>query len=112
MSNQFEEESDIALDEALERPSMYNVLLLNDNFTPFDFVMAVLIKVFKKTPEEAEDITLNVHKNGKGICGTYTKEIADQKQKKVMELAKSKQHPLRCVVEEAPSSDPRSKLKM
>ena len=72
-----------------KKPSMYNVLLLNDDYTPMEFVVLVLESVFNKKQEEATQIMLHVHKNGVGVCGTFTYEVAEAKCKSVMDLAKN-----------------------
>ncbi len=82
-----------------KKPSMYRVLLLNDDFTPMDFVVHVLETFFSKNREEAMEIMLQVHKQGVGICGIYTYEIAETKLTQVMALAKQNQHPLQCTME-------------
>ena len=82
-----------------KKPSMYNVLLLNDDYTPMEFVVMILEKVFNKQQEEATQIMLNVHKNGIGICGTYTYEVAETKCKLVIDFAKKNDHPLQCSME-------------
>ena len=82
-----------------KKPSMYNVLLLNDDYTPMEFVVLVLESVFNKKQEEATQIMLHVHKNGIGICGTFTHEVAEVKCKTVMEFAKKHEHPLQCTME-------------
>merc|ERR1711998_121293 len=79
-----------------KKPSMYNVLLLNDDYTPMEFVVLVLESVFNKKQEEATQIMLHVHKNGVGVCGTLTYEVAEAKCKAVMDLAKKHEHPLQC----------------
>ena len=80
-------------------PPMYQVVLLNDDFTPMDFVILVLQKVFHKDIVQAERIMLQVHHQGRGVCGIYTRDIAQTRVAAVRELAKSEQHPLRCVME-------------
>ena len=77
-----------------KKPSMYNVLLLNDDYTPMEFVVLVLESVFNKKQEEATQIMLHVHKNGVGVCGTFTYEVAEAKCKSVIDLAKKHEHPL------------------
>ena len=84
-----------------KKPSMYNVLLMNDDYTPMEFVTMVLEKVFSKKSEEATQIMLHVHKNGIGVCGTFTYEIAESKCKAVMDLAKKNEHPLQCTMEKS-----------
>ena len=82
-----------------KKPSMYNVLLLNDDYTPMEFVVLVLESVFNKKQEEATQIMLHVHKNGIGVCGIFTYEIAEVKCNTVMDLAKKHEHPLQCTME-------------
>ena len=84
-----------------KKPSMYNVLLLNDDYTPMEFVIMVLEKVFNKKQEEATQIMLHVHKNGIGVCGTFTYEEAESKCKSVMDMAKKNEHPLQSAMEKS-----------
>jgi len=84
-----------------KKPSMYNVLLLNDDYTPMEFVIIVLENVFNKRQEDATQIMLLVHKNGVGVCGTFTYEVAETKCKIVMDLAKKNEHPLQCTIEKS-----------
>ena len=84
-----------------KKPSMYNVLLLNDDYTPMEFVIMVLEKVFNKKQEEATQIMLHVHKNGIGVCGTFTYEVAESKCKSVMDMAKKNEHPLQSAIEKS-----------
>lgn len=86
-----------------KRPSMYHVILINDDFTPMDFVVRVLTDLFSKSEEDALAIMLEVHHFGKGIAGTYTKEIAHEKSDEAMNIAKMNKYPLVTVVEAAPS---------
>ncbi len=82
-----------------KRPSMYRVLLLNDDYTPMEFVISILQAFFNKDPEEATQIMLQVHHNGVGECGVYTYEIAETKVSQVMDHARKNQHPLQCIME-------------
>ena len=84
-----------------KKPSMYNVLLLNDDYTPMEFVVMILEKIFNKKQEEATKIMRHVHKNGLGVCGTYTYEVAESKCKEVIQLAKNHEHPLQCTMEKS-----------
>ena len=84
-----------------KKPSMYNVLLLNDDYTPMEFVIMVLEKVFNKKQEEATQIMLHVHKKGIGICGIYTYEVAETKCRLVLDFAKKNEHPLQCTIEKS-----------
>ncbi len=81
------------------RPNMYRVLLLNDDYTPMEFVVAVLRRYFNKAPEEATRIMLHVHQHGVGECGVFTYEIAETKVTQVMDYARKHQHPLQCIME-------------
>ena len=82
-----------------KRPSMWNIVFYNDDFTPMDFVVFVLTKLFHRSTEDALALTLAVHTQGKGIAGTYTFEVAEQKQYEVLLMAKIEEHPLRVEVE-------------
>lgn len=82
-----------------EKPPLYRVILLNDDYTPMDFVVVVLESVFHKSSVEATQIMLHVHKKGSGLAGVYTREIAETKVNTVHELARNKQYPLKCVME-------------
>jgi ATP-dependent Clp protease adaptor protein ClpS len=82
-----------------QRPSMYRVLLLNDDYTPMDFVVGVLTTYFHKNIDDAQRIMWQVHNNGVGECGVYTYEVADTKVTQVMDHARKHQHPLQCVME-------------
>lgn len=90
----------IQLEEQTKEPPKYKVILLNDDYTTFDFVINVLIVVFRKPHLEAVRITLDVHKRGYGLCGVYTKEIAETKVATVHQMSESAGFPLRCVMEE------------
>ena len=83
----------------LQKPSMYRVLLLNDDYTPMEFVVYVLEAIFNKNREEATQIMLHVHQNGLGLCGVYTYEVAETKVAQVIETARRHQHPLQCTME-------------
>lgn len=82
-----------------KRPSLYKVLLLNDDYTPQEFVVWLLQTIFKKDPDEAVRVMTHVHQNGVGVCGVYTYEIAETKVAQVMELSRRNQHPLQCTME-------------
>jgi len=82
-----------------KRPSLYRVLLLNDDFTPQEFVVVVLMDIFNKTSEEAQKIMMHVHINGVGECGVFPYEVAETKVMLVMDAAQKSQHPLQCVME-------------
>ena len=82
-----------------KRPNVYRVLLLNDDYTPMEFVVHVLEKFFSKNHDEAVRIMLHVHQHGVGECGVFTYEVAETKVTQVMDLARRNQHPLQCVME-------------
>jgi ATP-dependent Clp protease adaptor protein ClpS len=82
-----------------QRPSLYKVLLLNDDYTPMEFVIHVLERFFAKSREDATRIMLHVHQNGVGICGVFTFEVAETKVTQVVEFARQHQHPLQCTME-------------
>jgi ATP-dependent Clp protease adaptor protein ClpS len=82
-----------------QKPSLYKVLLLNDDFTPMEFVVHVLEQFFNKSGEEAMRVMLHVHQKGVGVCGIYTFEVAETKVTQVMDFAKQHGHPLQCTLE-------------
>ncbi len=83
----------------VKKPSMYKVLLLNDDFTPMEFVVFILQKFFSMNNQHANDVMLHVHKKGVGICGVFTFEIAESKVNQVMEFSRENEHPLQCIME-------------
>lgn len=83
-------------------PPLYQVIMLNDDFTTMDFVIDVLVGVFKKSAEEAERIMLTIHYQGRGICGIYPKDVALTRILQVHQYAQQEQHPLKCIIEPAP----------
>lgn len=87
--------------QKLRPPSMYKVLLLNDDFTPMEFVVLILQQYFHKDRESATQIMLKVHREGKGVCGIYSKDVAATKVELVSAHARKAGHPLQCVMEEA-----------
>ena len=82
-----------------KKPAMYRVLILNDDYTPMEFVVTVLRKYFNKGPDEATRIMLHVHHHGVGECGVFTYEVAETKVTQVMDFARKHQHPLQCIME-------------
>ena len=86
-------------EEKLKEPSMYKVLIINDDFTPMDFVIDVLVRYFRMDEERATQVMLHVHTRGKGLCGIFTHEIAETKMLQVNKYAKDNAHPLLCVME-------------
>ncbi|GAA6172916.1 ATP-dependent Clp protease adapter ClpS [Colwellia sp. KU-HH00111] len=85
----------------VDKPHEYHVYLLNDDYTPMDFVVDVLCRFFNKTTEQATDIMLTIHFKGKALCGTFTAEIAETKVDQVSRYALENEHPLKCVLEKA-----------
>jgi ATP-dependent Clp protease adaptor protein ClpS len=81
-------------------PPLYKVMLLNDDYTPMDFVVVVLQTVFAMSREKATQVMLQVHREGMGVCGTYTREVASAKVEQVINIARKHQHPLQCTMEE------------
>lgn len=82
-----------------KRPSMYKVLMLNDDYTPMEFVVHVLQRYFRMTLEQATEVMLNVHNKGVGVCGVFTFEVAETKVNQVMSFAKQHEQPLQCTLE-------------
>ena len=81
-------------------PSLYKVLLLNDDYTPMDFVVSILQKYFSMNREQATQIMLRVHKDGMGVCGVFPRDVAATKVEQVISFSRQHQHPLQCVMEE------------
>ncbi len=82
-----------------KKPSMYKVLLLNDDYTPMEFVVHILERFFNKNRQEATDIMLHVHRRGVGLCGIFTYEVAETKVAQVMDFARANEQPLQCTME-------------
>lgn len=82
-----------------KKPSMYRVMLLNDDYTPMEFVVFVLERFFNKNREQATRIMLHVHQKGVGLCGVYTFEVAETKVAQVLDLSQRNEHPLQCIME-------------
>jgi ATP-dependent Clp protease adaptor protein ClpS len=82
-----------------KKPSLYRVLLLNDDYTPMEFVVFILERFFNRSREQATRIMLHVHQKGVGLCGVYTFEVAETKVAQVLDLARRHEHPLQCVME-------------
>lgn len=92
----------VAVQEAkpkLKKPPMYKVLILNDDYTPMDFVVHILQAFFYLPQEKAQNIMLNVHTKGKGVCGVYTRDVAETKVELVNDYSRQNQHPLLCTME-------------
>jgi len=95
----FDEDTKVETKKKLQKPSLYKVLLLNDDYTPMEFVVLLLKKFFHKNNDEATNIMLHVHQNGVGVCGVFPYEIAETKVIQVLETAKKNDHPLQCTME-------------
>lgn len=100
MKPDLEEEVLTETEEAVEEPPMYRVLLHNDDYTTMEFVVEVLMYVFNKSIEDATRIMLNVHRQGIGVCGVYTYDVAETKVSTVEALARENGYPLKCTMEE------------
>ena len=105
MSDQLdsEHEGGLAVQELkpeLKPPRMYKVMLLNDDYTPMDFVVEVLESFFRMNREEATRVMMNVHVKGAGVCGVFTRDIAETKVEQVNDYSRNNQHPLLCAMEE------------
>jgi len=99
-----QDEHDLAVQESrpkLKRPPMYRVILVNDDYTPMEFVVGVLESVFGMERTSATRVMLEVHTRGKGVCGIYSYEIAETKVAQVTSIAQQQQHPLLCTMEQA-----------
>ena len=88
-----------------KKPSMYKVLMLNDDYTPMEFVVYVLQRFFTMPDAQARQIMLHVHQRGVGVCGVYTYEVAESKVNQVMDLARENEHPLQCTIEKDGDDD-------
>lgn len=98
-----DDEGDVAVkpaDPELKRPALYRVVLMNDDYTPMEFVVHILEQFFAMNREKATQVMLAVHTEGKGVCGVYTKDIAETKAALVNDYSRENQHPLLCEVEE------------
>ncbi len=96
---ELEEEVDSEIRDDVREPPMYRVLLHNDDYTTMDFVVEILMLVFNKSPEEAVNIMLNVHRKGIGLCGVYTYEVSETKVETVHAIARGQGFPLKCTME-------------
>ncbi|MAY90387.1 MAG: ATP-dependent Clp protease adapter ClpS [Rickettsiales bacterium] len=83
----------------LKKPKLYKVILLNDDYTPMEYVVLLLKRIFNKTQDQAVNVMLTVHQKGSGVCGIYTLEVAETKVKTVLKMAKTDEHPLQCILE-------------
>ena len=104
MSQQSDDDDTVLLEKTkpkLKKPPLFKVVLLNDDYTPMEFVVLILENIFNHDREQATQIMLHVHKLGKGICGVFTKDIAETKVIQVNSYARENKHPLMCEMEEA-----------
>ncbi|MEE2667320.1 MAG: ATP-dependent Clp protease adapter ClpS [Pseudomonadota bacterium] len=99
--NQNDSEPNLETKKKLKKPSLYKVILLNDDYTPMEFVIFLLQKFFHKNNDEATKIMLHVHQNGIGVCGVFSFEIAETKVIQVLESSRKNEHPLQCTMEKA-----------
>lgn len=100
--DQFDDDDGLALEEAkpkLKKPPKYQVVLLNDDYTPMEFVVLILQQFFTMDHDKATQVMLHVHTRGKGICGVYSREIAETKVQQVNDFSRQNQHPLMCAME-------------
>ena len=97
--NDFEDVVTLKTRTKTKKPSMYKVLMLNDDYTPMEFVIHVLEQFFSKNQDEATQIMLHVHQKGVGVCGVFTYEVAETKVNQTMDMARQHQHPLQCTIE-------------
>lgn len=104
ISEEFENDDGLALEEKrpeVKQPPMYKVVLLNDDYTPMEFVVHILESFFNMSREQATRVMLNVHTHGKGVCGIFTREVSETKVSRVNEYSRANNHPLLCDMEEA-----------
>ena len=104
MSNEFDNDDTILLEHSkpeLKKPPLYKVVLINDDYTPMEFVVLVLETFFRMDREKATRVMLHVHTRGMGVCGVFTRDIAETKVSQVNEYSRSNQHPLLCTMEKA-----------
>ncbi len=102
--NQRDGETGLVIETArpkLKKPPMYKVVMLNDDYTPMEFVIMILENLFRMDHEKATQVMLNVHQKGKGVCGMYPHEVAQSKVAQVLDLARQNEHHLQCSMEEA-----------
>lgn len=98
-NNETTNKSQTLLKDRIKRPSMYEVILLNDDYTPMEFVVDVLMKYFSKDMNQANEVMMHVHRNGTGLCGIYPFDIAETKVMQVMNYSIKNGHPLQCKME-------------
>ncbi len=101
MSDVVEKERTLVAKPKTKKPPMFKVVLLNDDYTPMDFVVELLQSIFRKSADEAVRIMMAVHQRGAGVCGVYTRDIAETKADIVVTMARQEDYPLQCMVEKA-----------
>ncbi|MDC1312227.1 ATP-dependent Clp protease adapter ClpS [Burkholderiales bacterium] len=101
MSSQQGDTHTVEKKAAIKPPGLYKVLLLNDDYTPMEFVVLILKKFFSMTSEQATQVMLKVHRDGVGVCGVFAKDVATTKVELVAGFSRQNQHPLQCTMEEA-----------
>lgn len=104
IDKEFQDDDGLVVEEArpkVKQPPMYKVVLLNDDYTPMEFVVHILENFFNMGREQATRVMLNVHSHGKGVCGVFTREVSETKVSQVNEYARMNNHPLLCDIEEA-----------
>ncbi len=104
MSQQMDDDDTLLIERVkpkLKKPPLFKVVLINDDYTPMEFVVHILENIFSHNREQATQIMLHVHKLGKGVCGIYTKDIAETKMVQVNNFSRENKHPLLCEIEEA-----------
>ena len=92
---------DVETEDETKEPSMYKVVLLNDDYTDMDFVVVVLKEIYRKSSQDAENVMMDVHKSGSGLAGIFTKDIAETKVSRTHQLARQNEYPLKCKIEKA-----------
>jgi ATP-dependent Clp protease adaptor protein ClpS len=96
-----EDDPEVVTETRTQKPPMYKVIMLNDDYTPMDLVVQILRGVFRKSEEEAITIMLEIHNKGSGLCGIYTRDVAETKCEQVVTIARMHEYPLQCVTEQA-----------
>ncbi len=99
VGNEVKDDTTSKTHKKTKEPPMYKVILLNDDYTTMEFVVEILVYIFKRTPEDATRIMLQVHREGKGLCGVYTHEVAETKIETVQDAARENGYPLQCSME-------------
>lgn len=101
VDHKIQEDTETEAVQKTDEPPMYQVILLNDDFTPMDFVISVLTRFFSMSTDQAERVMLEVHYKGRAVCGVYTRDVAETRVAQVNQAAREHEHPLLCVMEQA-----------